>query len=258
MSRWKKSAAMIPSARAVRNSRQLGPVQRGAGSIPAACRICHTVEEAIGCPSPAKLALDSTMPPPRVPPRQAQHQPLERGRRGRSPSAPASSGEVPLPGDQPAVPGQQRPRRDRDNVPPAERGYQRRQHGQPQPVRGLVADRTPELPPHHRVLVPQHQQFGVLGGVPARQHRGNGQQPTSGLVQQRDDHPRSIPATTDPLWTRPSPAAMTLRAPQGRRADGPGVPGRSRRRRRSAGRGHCRSTGLRRSTEPRCLGVGRR
>jgi hypothetical protein len=45
--------AMIPSACAVRNSRQVGPVRRGAGSTPAACRICQTVDGASGCPKRA-------------------------------------------------------------------------------------------------------------------------------------------------------------------------------------------------------------
>ena len=35
----------------VRNCRHVGPVRRGAGSIPASCRICHTVEAAIWWPS---------------------------------------------------------------------------------------------------------------------------------------------------------------------------------------------------------------
>ena len=39
------------SAGVVRNCFQAGPDRRGAGSIPAACRICHTVEAAIGWPS---------------------------------------------------------------------------------------------------------------------------------------------------------------------------------------------------------------
>lgn len=51
VSMWKKSAARIPSAWAVRNSRQLGPTRRGAGSMPAACRICQTVDGAIECPN---------------------------------------------------------------------------------------------------------------------------------------------------------------------------------------------------------------
>jgi hypothetical protein len=59
-SRWsstvsttRKSQAMIACAWAVRNCRQVGPARRGAGSMPAACRISHTVDAAIACPSRA-------------------------------------------------------------------------------------------------------------------------------------------------------------------------------------------------------------
>src|SRR6266516_6791781 len=51
VSTWTKSAARMPRACAVRNCFQVGPVRRGAGSIPASCRICHTVEAAMGWPS---------------------------------------------------------------------------------------------------------------------------------------------------------------------------------------------------------------
>jgi hypothetical protein len=44
---------MIPSAWVVRNSRQVGPERRGAGSTPAAWRISQTVEAAMGWPSRA-------------------------------------------------------------------------------------------------------------------------------------------------------------------------------------------------------------
>ncbi len=37
---------MIAWASVVRDYRQVGPFRRGAGSIPAACRISHLVEEA--------------------------------------------------------------------------------------------------------------------------------------------------------------------------------------------------------------------
>lgn len=56
-------------------------------------------------------------------------------------------------------------------------------------------DRTAELP-QHCVLVLQHRQLGVLGGVPVRHYRQHAQQLKGGSVQQRDDHPRSI-RTTD-------------------------------------------------------------
>jgi hypothetical protein len=44
--------------------------------------------------------------------------------------------------------------------------------------------------------------------------RRHGQQRTGGPVQQRGDHPCSIPATVDDSVRRLPPAAMTLRAPQ--------------------------------------------
>src|SRR2546430_9856188 len=50
ISTWTKSIARMPRACAVRNCFQVGPVRRGAGSTPASCRICHTVEAAIGWP----------------------------------------------------------------------------------------------------------------------------------------------------------------------------------------------------------------
>jgi cysteine desulfurase len=49
----KESAAMTPWAWAVRNSRQVGPVRRGTGSMPAWCRIRQTVEWAMWWPSRA-------------------------------------------------------------------------------------------------------------------------------------------------------------------------------------------------------------
>ena len=51
MSTWTKSAARMPRAWTVRKCFQVGPLRRGAGLTPAACRICHTVDEAIGWPS---------------------------------------------------------------------------------------------------------------------------------------------------------------------------------------------------------------
>jgi hypothetical protein len=49
----KKSQAMIPLACARRNSRHVSDERRGAGSIPACCRIDQTVLAAIRTPSPA-------------------------------------------------------------------------------------------------------------------------------------------------------------------------------------------------------------
>src|SRR5271165_2214810 len=41
----------MPRTCTVRNCFHVGPVRRGAGSIPASCGICHTVEAAMGWPS---------------------------------------------------------------------------------------------------------------------------------------------------------------------------------------------------------------
>src|SRR6266702_1690380 len=48
---WKKSTARIPAAWECRNCRQVGPERRGAGSMPAARRISHTVDGATAMPS---------------------------------------------------------------------------------------------------------------------------------------------------------------------------------------------------------------
>ena len=48
---WTKSAARMLRACAIGNCFPAGPVRRGAGPVPAACRSCRTVEAAIGWPS---------------------------------------------------------------------------------------------------------------------------------------------------------------------------------------------------------------
>jgi hypothetical protein len=52
VSMWKRSAAMMPRAWLVRNCFRVGPARGGTGPTPAECRIFHTVEAAIRCPSP--------------------------------------------------------------------------------------------------------------------------------------------------------------------------------------------------------------
>ncbi|MFB6957623.1 hypothetical protein ACFCYB_11350 [Streptomyces sp. NPDC056309] len=65
-----------------------------------------------------------------------------------------------------------------------------------EPVRGLVADWALQLLAQHSVLVPQHEQLGVLGGVAAQQHRRSGQQLPGHLVQQRNDQAEMVPGLT--------------------------------------------------------------
>ncbi|SEG89493.1 hypothetical protein SAMN05444920_106459 [Nonomuraea solani] len=63
VSTTRRSQAMIAWAWAVRNCRQVGPSRRGAGSMPAAYRISHTVEAAIGWPRRANSPWILRCPP---------------------------------------------------------------------------------------------------------------------------------------------------------------------------------------------------
>jgi len=46
----------------------------------------------------------------------------------------------------------------------------------------------------HRVLVPQHQQFGVLGHLVPGYHHQAAEQAAREQVEDREDHPAMIPA----------------------------------------------------------------
>jgi hypothetical protein len=98
-------------------------------------------------------------------------------RGGRWTSRPAACAVVPLPRDQPAVPGQDRGRGDREDLGPAATRQQPGQRSQPRPIRGRVADPR-DLPAQHSVLVPQHQQLGILAQVSPHQHGGQTEQTT--------------------------------------------------------------------------------
>ncbi len=158
VSRWKKSAAMIPSAWAVRNARQPGPERRGAGSMPGSIEDLPHRGGGDRVPGPGRFALDSSVPPPWILPGQAEGGLLERGFGGWAAGSAASGGVVPLRHDRSAVPSRQGPRGDREDRSPAAAGGECGQCREPEPVRGLVAHRLLELPTQHRVLVPQHEQ----------------------------------------------------------------------------------------------------
>lgn len=72
--------------------------------------------------------------------------------------------------------------------------YQLGQGGEPEPVRGLVADQARQLPAKHRVLVSQHKKLRILRGLVAEQHRWDGQQLPGHLVPQGHDHPSMHPS----------------------------------------------------------------
>jgi hypothetical protein len=76
---------------------------------------------------------------------------------------------VPFAPDQSPVPGEQRCRGHREYVAPSPPGDQPGQCREPQPVGRLVADPA-DLAAQHRVLVPEHQEFGILGHLTPGQH----------------------------------------------------------------------------------------
>lgn len=109
------------------------------------------------------------------------------------------------------MPGRERARRDGEDRLPAVTGYQAGQCRQPEPVRGLVADRAGELAAQYCVLMPEHEQLGILCCVAAQQHPGDAQQLAGQLVQHRSEHADMVPAEiARPLL----PAATAFRARQ--------------------------------------------
>jgi hypothetical protein len=186
-----KSTARMPRAWAVRNCFHVGPVPRGAGPIPASCRICHRG----GSDLVAELdefALHAPVPPARIVGCHVDHELADRGCRGR-PSGTPPAGVVPVAGDQPPVPGEQRRGGHREDLTPPVPGDQFGQCREPQPVARLLADPA-DLTAQHHVLVPQNQEFGILGHLTPGQHHQAAQQTAHKQVDGREDHSGMIPA----------------------------------------------------------------
>jgi hypothetical protein len=190
VSMCRKSQAMMLFACAVRNSCQVGPLRRGAGSMPAACRMFQTVDAAMVWPSRASSPWILRCPHRlfSVASRRTSWR-IAMGVAGR----PGSSGcVVPFPGDESAVPGQQGRRRDGKDRCPSATGDEPGQGAEPEPVRGLVAQVCAELAVQDRILVSQDQELGVPAGLTAKQCAGNREQVPGHVVQQRDDHARIV------------------------------------------------------------------
>jgi hypothetical protein len=129
-----------------------------------------------------QFTLDPPMSPARVLTGQVKNELLDR-RVGRWSSGGTSTcAVVPLPGDESAMPGQDRRGLDGENLVPAPSGQQRGQGGEPEAVRWLIPDSAAELATEDDVLVSEHEQFSVLTGVMAQQHSGDGQQAAGQLV----------------------------------------------------------------------------
>jgi len=153
-----------------------------------------------------EFALHAPVPPRRVLRRDAGHEFPDRGWRGRSAGTPPA-GVVPLACDQSPVPGQQCRRSHREDLTPAAPGDQPGQCREPQPVARLVSDPA-DLAAQHRVLMPEHQEFGVPGRLTPGQHHQAAKQATYEQVDDRKDHSAMIPSR------RAGQARSSNRAPQ--------------------------------------------
>jgi hypothetical protein len=115
---------------------------------------------------------------------------------------------VPFALGQAPVPGEQRRRGHREHLGPSAPGDQPGQGRKPQPVGRLVAD--PAGPAaQHRVLVPEYQEFGVLGHLTPGQHHQTAEQTANEQVDDREDHSAMIPTRLA------AQARSSNRAPQG-------------------------------------------
>jgi hypothetical protein len=135
-----------------------------------------------------QFAMDPAVSPQRILPRQAD------GKAGDPPDCRGPAGLAPLARvvlfrGQPAVPGQQRRGRDRNDLTPAPARYEPCQRREPGPVSGLVP-RPADVAAQHRVLVAQDQQLGVLGQITTEQHDQQPEHGTDDHVNEGEDHPR--------------------------------------------------------------------
>ncbi len=124
-----------------------------------------------------QFAVDAAVSPPWILFRQADDQAGDarscRRAAGRAPLA-----HVVFSRDQPAVPGQQRRWRNREDGGPVPAGYEPCQHREPQPVSRPVPDPA-GVAAQHRVLVAEHEQLGILRQVAAGYQDSEAQYPAN-------------------------------------------------------------------------------
>ena len=170
-----------------------------------------------------ELALHAPVPPGRVVRRDADHELADRGCRGRPPGTPPVR-VIPFACDQAPMPGQQRRRGHREHLTPPAPRDQPGQCREPQPIGRLVADPA-DLAAQHRVLVPEHQEFGVLGHLTPGQHHQKAEQAAREQVHDREDHSAMIP-THKTAQARSSNRALQASSPSqpGPGAAAPAVP----------------------------------
>ena len=139
-----------------------------------------------------EFALHPPVSPGRIVDGHADNELADRGCRAR-PSGTPTGRVVPSACDQLSVPGEQRRRGHREHLAPSAPGDQPGQGRKPQPVARLVAD-PPDLTAQHRVLMPEHEEFGILGHLTPGQHHQAAQQTPREQVGDGEDHSAMIPA----------------------------------------------------------------
>ena len=206
MSTWTKSTARMPRACAVRNCFQVGPHTPRHGIDPGGVQ---DLPHRGGSDRVAELdefALHPPVPPRGVLRRHADHELADRSCRRRPPGT-SAAGVVPRACDQPPVPGEQRRRDHHEHFTPPSAWDQPGQCCEPQPVARLVADPA-DLAAQDRVLMPEHQEFDVLGHLAPGQRHQAAEQTTHEQVGDRNDHSAMIPTQ------QAAQAGSSNRAPQ--------------------------------------------
>jgi hypothetical protein len=185
VSTCRKSTARIPAAWACKNCRHVGPERRGAGSMPAARRISHTVDGATVTPS--------FVSSPWI--RRCPHSGFSLASRTTRRAMPGTVGGRPLAcvvlaASELALPGQERRRRHREDPGPASARQEPCHRSEPHPV-GRVIPYPADIPAQHRVLVPEYEQLGVFARS-ARNTR-TAKHPARQQVDDLEQHPASRP-----------------------------------------------------------------
>ena len=220
VSTCRKSTATIPAAWACRNCRQLGPGRRGAGSVPAACRISQHGGGRDRHAGLCEFAVDPAVSPQRILLRQADDKPGDARDCRRAPWL-SPLARVVLLRRQPAVPGQQRRWRHGEDFGPAPARYKPRQRGEPGPV-GRLVPHPAGVPPQDRVLMPEYQQLSILRQVAAEHQDGQAEHPAREQVDDLEQHPASQPSPRQACWRkRRSATQLSIRAVQDQQPQSP-------------------------------------
>ena len=186
----------MPWAWVVRNWLQVGPAATRGGVDPGVVQDSPYGRGRDLVAEPGQFALHAPVAPQRVLGGHADHQSSDRLAGWPASGAPHCGGV--FLGGELAVPGQQGARGHREDLgPPAPRD-QRGKRREPEPVLRPVTDLL-HVPTQHRVLMAQHQQFGLAGHIAPREG-GHGAEDLAGQpVGEGDQHSAMLPAQRQDL-----------------------------------------------------------